>query len=100
MSTLADAVTAIRAGRRAEAREMLEHILAVDPCNVNALLWMSEVVPSPKKRRKYLGLILAVDPGNALARKGLDLLNRSAEQPSGVTVPLVPARSATISINK
>lgn len=89
MPTLSDAIAAIKAGRRDEARVMLKRILATDGNNITALLWMTEVATTPDERRKYLRRILAIDPNNASARKGLELLDRADKPlPSTATQPL------------
>jgi hypothetical protein len=74
MPTLNDAVAAIKAGRCAEGRSMLSQVLLIDPNNVNALLWMTEVAETIEERRSLLKRILVVDPNNAVAQKGLAVL--------------------------
>ena len=81
MQTLPDAVTAIKAGRNNEARNILTGILADDPRNISALLWMTQVVQTTDERRDYLRRVLAIDPNNAAAKKGLALLGETDEAP-------------------
>src|SRR5512136_2165037 len=92
MGTLSDAIATIKAGRRDEGRVMLTRILAQDGNNVTALLWMTEVATTPEERRIYLKRILEIDPTNALARRGLEILGKSDKQP-----PLVPTAQSHIS---
>jgi hypothetical protein len=92
MPTLSDAIIAIKAGRRDEGRVMLTRILADDGNNVTALLWMTEVATTPEERRKYLQRILAIDPNNAPARRGLELLDKTNEQPPWIA-PEQPSTS-------
>ncbi len=81
MPTLNDAIVAIKAGRRADGRSMLSQVLLIDPKNVNALLWMTEVADTVDEKRRCLNLIIAIDPNNIFARKGLDML-RPIQEPS------------------
>lgn len=92
MPTLNDAVSAIKAGRRAEGRSMLSQVLLIDPNNVSAMLWMTEVADTADEKRKYLNRILVIDPNNAFARKGLTKLPMSQERDlSNLPSPTVPS---------
>ena len=53
MSTLADAITAIKSGRLNEGRVILARILAIDDHNITALLWMTEVAATPEGSASY-----------------------------------------------
>jgi hypothetical protein len=77
MPTLSDAVAAMKAGRRDEARMMLARILAQDRNNVTALLWMTEFATTPEEVRSYLERVLSIDPANVPAQRGraLDKVN-------------------------
>ena len=81
MHTLSEAIAAIKAGRRDDAREILRRILTDDPLNINAMLWATEVAQTDDERRKYLTDILRIDPANAMAIKGLEILGKENEQP-------------------
>jgi hypothetical protein len=63
---------------------MLEKILADAPRDINALLWMTEVVDTIDERRDYLKRVLEIDPNNPGARRGLELLGTTVEQPPWV----------------
>jgi len=76
--TLVQAIASVKVGRRREGRAMLERILAAEPCNVLAWLWMTEVADSDEECREYLNRVLAIDPNNASALRALDLFG-SAE---------------------
>jgi hypothetical protein len=78
---LTQAIAAIKAGQCASGRAMLEQILARDPYNISALLWMTSVVDTPEKRREYLGRVLMIDPNNVHARRGLEVLGLADSQP-------------------
>ena len=47
--------------------------------NVTALLWMTEVAATPEEVRIYLTRVLSIDPNNAPARKGLELMDKAGE---------------------
>ncbi len=82
MPTLSDAIAAMNAGRRNEARVMLGRILANDRNNVAALLWMTEFAATPEEVRMYLERVLAIDPANGPAQRGLEMLDKANEEPS------------------
>ncbi|MBN1582238.1 MAG: hypothetical protein JXA89_16150 [Anaerolineae bacterium] len=70
-SFLHHAITAVRAGRKAEARKILDRILQDNPDHEQAWLWMSAVVETKQERVRCLEQVLAINPNNATARKGL-----------------------------
>lgn len=76
MITLSDAIISAKAGRHEEARAILSTILANEPYNVSALLWMTQVVDTMKERRKYLNRVLAIDSSNVMAQRGIALLDK------------------------
>jgi hypothetical protein len=81
MPTLSDAIAAMNAGRRDEARMLLARILAQDRNNVTALLWMTEFATTPEEVRSYLERVLSIDPANVPAQRGLELLDKVNEEP-------------------
>jgi hypothetical protein len=87
--TLNQAIAALKAGNRAEARRLLESILAVDRRNEQAWLWMSGVVDQDAERVICLENVLTLNPYNQRARKGLEMLGQ-ALPPLPIT-PLIPA---------
>jgi hypothetical protein len=62
---------AAKAGRKAEARRLLETVLDADQRNEQAWLWMSGVVDSDEERIVCLENVLTINPNNQAARKGL-----------------------------
>lgn len=95
MPTLSDAIAEIKAGRRDEAREMLTWMLSMDQRNIMVLLWLTEVAQNPEERRKYLKRVIEIDPANAAARRGLELLDKANEQPPLAAIGrLSPSRPA------
>src|SRR5512145_1640430 len=74
MTTLDDAIQAIRMGNREEGRRMLEEILEVDENNEQVWLWLTSVVEQDEDREVCLENVLALNPNNIVARKGLEAL--------------------------
>lgn len=72
--TLELAISAIRAGRKQEGRQLLNLLIQQNPNNEAAWLWMSQVVESDKQRERCLYHVLALNPENQPARRGLQLL--------------------------
>lgn len=68
------AVEAIRAGKKADARTLLERALELDEYNEDAWLWLSSVVDSVEEQRTCLDNVLVINPTNAKARAGLKAL--------------------------
>jgi len=76
---LAEGIAQAKAGQRESARGLLLRVVERDERNAQAWLWLSGVVDSREDRRVALENVLSVEPGNALARAGLDWLERQAE---------------------
>jgi len=69
--TLREGITAARAGQREQARDLLMQVVEQDEENVLGWLWLSGVVESLEEREICLENVLALDPANEAARKGL-----------------------------
>lgn len=74
MSMLDDAIQTIRMGNRDEGRRLLEEILETDENNEEVWLWLSSVVDSDEDREVCLENVLALNPNNVVAQKGLEAL--------------------------
>jgi hypothetical protein len=74
MPVLEDAIDAIRAGDREEGRQILEEILETDESNEDVWLWLSSVVDTDEDREICLENVLALNPDNVVAQKGLEAL--------------------------
>jgi tetratricopeptide (TPR) repeat protein len=68
---LTDGIAAAKAGKRAEARELLLRVVNADENNVRAWLWLSGVVTTLEDREVCLQNVLALDPENEAAQRGL-----------------------------
>ena len=71
---LQQAIDAIRRGDKATGQRLLAQMLRADPRSETAWLWMSQIVESDAQRLDCLRRILAINPDNAAARKGVALL--------------------------
>jgi tetratricopeptide (TPR) repeat protein len=69
---LTDGITAAQAGKRAEARELLLRVVQIDEDNGDAWLWLSRVVTTLEDREVCLENVLALDPTNEAAQRGLE----------------------------
>ncbi len=78
---LQQGITAVKAGNRTEGREWLMKALEADDHNEQAWLWLSGAVSSPEDRRVCLENVLALNPENSLAQKGLAKLEETAVSP-------------------
>jgi Flp pilus assembly protein TadD len=73
---LQQGITLARAGRREEARNILLQIVELDERNESAWLWLSGVVDSEEDRAIALENVLAINPNNEWAKRGLQMLGR------------------------
>ncbi len=85
MSTNADAmvragVDAYKAGKKSEARTMLERAIDLDSYNETAWLWLSAVVDSKEEQQTCLENVLVINPDNSRARQGLKSLGVDPDQ--------------------
>jgi len=85
--TLELAISAIRAGRKNEGRQLLNLLIQQNPNNEQAWLWMSAVVTTDEQRARCLYHVLSINPANALARRGLQLLGIVVSDSRPVRVP-------------
>ena len=71
---LRQAISAARTGQKEYARQLLVRILRDDPRSETAWLWMSAVVDTSAERLHCLKQVLAINPHNAAAQKGIQTL--------------------------
>ena len=75
---LTHGVAAAKADEREEAESYLERVLYTDATQaqkIRAWEWLAQLEDNPRKKRDYLEEIILREPGNAVARRGLALLN-------------------------
>lgn len=75
MPTLDDAIQHIRMGNHEKGRQILEELLEVDETNEDIWLWLTSVVDSEEDIEICLENVLALNPNNVLAQRGLEALS-------------------------
>ncbi len=81
---LRTAIEAARSGNRVAARETLRQVIARDPGNEMAWLWLVTVADSDDERLQGLRRVLAINPRNERARQALHRLEQQIRfAPSG-----------------
>lgn len=71
---LRQGIALVKAGQKPQARTVLEQVVDMDDQNVQAWLWLSACVDTVEDQQVCLENVLALDPGNDKARRGLDAL--------------------------
>ena len=85
-----------RNGNREAARNLFELLTRQEPDNAQGWLWLAGVADGPDQRREALQRVIALEPENEMARKGLQAMgvNPSAEPVAApVAAPAAPATS-------
>jgi len=86
--TLQSGIAALKRGEKDAARELLLQVVDADENNETAWLWLSAALDSPDDQIFALENVLALNPDNAMAQKGLSQLRLSQSQrPSPVSTP-------------
>lgn len=85
MSTLDEAIQAIRTGNSEKGRQILEEMLEVDENNEDVWLWLCAIVDTDDDREICLENVLALNPDNAVARQGLEALRAGAFEAKIIT---------------
>lgn len=78
-------ITAVKQGDRVQGRALLEKVLAADEQHETAWLWLSGAVETAEERQICLENVLAINPNNQMAQKGLAKLARTVSAESGKT---------------
>ncbi len=76
-ATLDQAIAAVRAGHRDDAIRMLRQIVADDPFNADAWVWLGGIASDPREQRSALEQALTVAPQNQRAQQGLNWLRQN-----------------------
>ena len=85
-------ITAAREERRGEARRCLQHVLALDPLNEEAWLWLARIAADPRSALAYFAQALDINPQNQRARDGFTAARAELAEKAK---PPPPAPSAT-----
>jgi len=90
---LQEGIAAFKRGQKQEAGRFIKQAIELNPKNERAWLWLSAVVESAEQRRACLNRVLAINPQNGMAIKGLAKLaaeSKDVLRPSAS--PIQPAR--------
>ena len=89
-------IAAAKSNSRSEARFFLERALASSPAmpdRIQAWRYLADLSESPAEKREYIGKILAVDPTDGLARRGLAILEGRLEPADVIDPEHLPPQS-------
>jgi len=92
-------IAAAREERRGEARRCLQRVLALDPCNEEAWLWLARIATDPRSALAYFSQVLEINPQNKRAKAGIriakaKLARKNKSSPAG---PAAERRLAPLS---
>lgn len=93
-SRLKEGIAALKAGEKAKARALLMAVLEEDERHEQAWLWLSGAVDSVEERQICLENVLAINPQNEQAKRGLARLQKDAPETAVIHTqrqPLSPA---------
>lgn len=79
--TLREGIEAAKSGNKIQARELFLAVVAADQRNELAWLWLSSVVETIPDKQVCLENVLAINPDNEAAKRGLERL--ISEKPNG-----------------
>src|SRR5262245_44611527 len=66
-----EGITAFRAGDSARSRTLLLQAIDLNPSDIQSWLWLSASVANDAERRFCMEQVLAIDPSNQVAQRGL-----------------------------
>src|SRR5258708_18941287 len=89
-SLVQDGITALKAGRKDEARRALMKAVELDEHNEQGWLWLSAVVETTEEQQICLENVIAINPNNDKARKGLAAITQGGKS----STASAPASSA------
>lgn len=89
-SQIQEAVRLIQAGQTEEARILLADVVAADPQNESAWLWLATVTADRQQRLEYLERVLAINPDNATARQAVAQLTGTPSSDGETQPPDLP----------
>jgi hypothetical protein len=79
-----EGIAAIKAGKRDDAKRALMKAVELDEQSEQGWLWLSACVDSPDEQQICLENVLAINPSNEKARKGLNVILQAAGKPPSV----------------
>lgn len=91
-----EGIAALKGGKKEEGRILLTKAVELDPYNEEGWLWLSGVVEGQDDQRTCLENVLAINPANDKARKGLDFLSGKPIAPANPAPPPEPVQAASV----
>jgi hypothetical protein len=76
-------IAALKAGQKEQARNLLLEVVEHDESNEMAWLWLSGAADSDEERYDCLANVLAINPGNGIAQRGIEALLRKSPDLAG-----------------
>src|SRR5258707_6783926 len=87
-------MAAIKAGRRDDAKRARMKAVELDEQSEQGWLWLSACVDTPEEQQICLENVLAINPKNEKARKGLNVILQGAGTPPSAAPPAPSAAPA------
>jgi Zn finger protein HypA/HybF involved in hydrogenase expression len=72
---LRDGITAVRSGQRTLAVSLLQRAIFLNGAEARPYVWLSATTDDPLEQVEFLEKVVAIDPSNTAARRGLAVLN-------------------------
>lgn len=85
---LQQGIAALQAGNKAQARQLFSQAIRQNPDNEQAWLWLSGAVETAQDKLMCLNKVLAINPTNEAAQRGIAALQKSSATPT--PAPLSP----------
>jgi len=92
---LQQGIAAFKARQKAEARDLLLQVVEQDERNEMAWLWLSGAVDTDAERLTCLENVLAINPDNGMAKRGIETLRKSSP---GLVSADVPSRKDEVAV--
>lgn len=93
---LEEAIGLVNTGKFEQGRALLERVLAQNPKNDRAWVWLSGCVEDPRQRRICLQQALNANPNNQAALDGMQVLEGNLVQASQAPPSLLESRLSAI----
>lgn len=81
-TSLQKGVAALKSGDKKSAMQFLKQAIDENPRDVNAWLWVSSLIDDPEKKKFCFQKVLAIEPQNKHALRGMATLDHSAQSSS------------------
>ena len=83
---LRQGIAALQAGDKAQARQLFSQAIRQNPDNEQAWLWLSGAVETTPDKLMCLNKVLAINPANETAQRGITALQKSSATPTSASL--------------